>query len=100
MSSLEENDADIRRIVREELAKHIPTAVIEANERSKNCVPYGGPLRERFDRLQQQRVTTSDRDAVAFFVVAWNAWRDGRRMTKLQRPKGDAWTSETFPKPK
>lgn len=57
-------------------------------------------LRERFDRIQQQKIRTSDRDAVAFFIVAWNAWRDGRRLTKLQRPKVGTWTRDNFPEPK
>ncbi|MBB3039423.1 hypothetical protein [Hoyosella altamirensis] len=57
-------------------------------------------LRERFDRLKQQNVSTTDRDAVAFFIVAWNAWRDGRRLTKLQRPKVGTWTRDNFPEPR
>lgn len=57
-------------------------------------------LRERFDRLQQQKITTTDRDAVAFFITAWNAWREGRRLTKLQRPKVGSWTRDNFPEAK
>lgn len=56
-------------------------------------------LRERLDRIQKTRVRESDRDLIAFFVVAWNAWRRGQKLTKLQRPQGGGWTAETFPRP-
>lgn len=54
-------------------------------------------LRERLDRIQG--VKTSDRDYIAFFVLAWNAWRTGRSMTKFQRPHGGSWSAENFPQP-
>lgn len=57
-------------------------------------------LRERLDRIRENKIKTSDREFIAFMVVAWNAWRDGRRLTKLQRPKVGTWTRENFPEPK
>jgi hypothetical protein len=57
-------------------------------------------LRERLDRIRNQGVKTSDRDVIAFFIIAWNAWRDGRTMDKFQRPRGGSWTEDTFPVPR
>lgn len=57
-------------------------------------------LRERLDRIREHKVRTSDRDYIAFMIVAWNAWRDGRRLSKLQRPKVGTWTRENFPEAK
>lgn len=56
-------------------------------------------LRERLDRIKQSRVRVSDRDLIGLFVVAWNAYRDGRLLRKLQRPT-NGWTRDTFPEPK
>lgn len=55
-------------------------------------------LRERLDRIKTQGVKTPDRDYIAFFVLAWNAWRQGRKMAKFQRPVGGSWSAESFPK--
>lgn len=55
-------------------------------------------LRERLDRIREQNVKISDRDAIGFFVLAWNNWRQDRKMVKFQRPAGGSWTRETFPK--
>lgn len=54
-------------------------------------------LRERLDRIKTQGLKTSDRDLIAFFVLAWNAWREGRSMTKFQRPAGGSWDRTNFP---
>ncbi|WP_157574610.1 hypothetical protein [Nocardia jejuensis] len=56
-------------------------------------------LRERLDSLRSTRVRTSDRDQIGLIVSAWNLWRRGRAVTKLQRPKG-GFTAENFPEPK
>ncbi|MGX1805180.1 hypothetical protein ACWIGI_05650 [Nocardia sp. NPDC055321] len=56
-------------------------------------------LRERLDSLRSSRVRTSDRDQIGLIVAAWNLWRRGRGVTKLQRPKG-GFTAENFPEPK
>lgn len=56
-------------------------------------------LRNRLMRVREQRLNLPERDLVAFFVIAWNAWRDGRSMTKLQRPQGTSWNPHTYPVP-
>jgi hypothetical protein len=55
-------------------------------------------LRERLDRAKSQAVRISDRDVIAFFLLAWNAWRQGRLMTKFQRPVGGSWEISNFPR--
>lgn len=37
--------------------------------------------------------------AVALTVMAWNKWRNGEKIAKLQLPKGSLLTDETFPVP-
>lgn len=54
-------------------------------------------LRDRLDRIREQGIKTSDRDYIAFFVVAWNAWRQDRKLSKFQRPAGGSWTRDSFP---
>lgn len=54
-------------------------------------------LRDRLDRIRTQGVKTADRDIIAFFIIAWNAWRSGRKMEKFQRPIGGSWGTDTFP---
>lgn len=55
-------------------------------------------LRDRLDRLREQKMLVEDRDVIGFFILAWNAWRHGRKLTKFQRPQGGSWTYESFPK--
>jgi len=57
-------------------------------------------LRDRLDRIRTQGIRTSDRDYIGYFVVAWNAWREGRTLDRVQRPHGGTWTADTFPVPK
>ncbi|MGP3708532.1 hypothetical protein [Gordonia paraffinivorans] len=57
-------------------------------------------LRDRLDRIKEARLSTSDRDLVGFFVTAWNAWREGRTIVRLQRPHGGSWTKDSFPEPR
>lgn len=57
-------------------------------------------LRDRLDRLKESKVRESDRELIGFFVITWNAWRVGKSITKLQRPRNGTWTAETFPEPK
>ena len=54
-------------------------------------------LRDRLDRIRTQGLKTPDRDIIGFFVIAWNAWRAGRKMEKFQRPAGGSWSVDTFP---
>lgn len=57
-------------------------------------------LRNRLERIKEQKTTTSDRDYVAFFILAWNKFRDGGTVSKLQRPRSGTWTADTYPDPK
>lgn len=54
-------------------------------------------LDRRLRRIRKEGIKTSNRDYLAFLILAWNAWRDGRRMTKFQRPTGGSWSAENFP---
>lgn len=56
-------------------------------------------LDKRLQRMRRQGVKIPNRDYLAFYIIAWNAWREGREMTKFQRPPGGAWASDTFPEP-
>ncbi|MFJ9368771.1 hypothetical protein ACIRRA_30695 [Nocardia sp. NPDC101769] len=56
-------------------------------------------LRDRLDSIRVTRLRVSDRDQIGLIVTAWNLWRRGRAVTKLQRPKG-GFTAENFPEPR
>lgn len=56
-------------------------------------------LREKLNRINTAKTMASDRDIIALYVTAWNAWRSGRKMHKFVRPAGGAWSKETFPEP-
>lgn len=65
--------------------------------------PVGHPINtldKRLQRLRREGIKMSSRDQLSLFILAWNAWRDGRTMVKFQRPRGGSWTAETFPEPK
>lgn len=55
-------------------------------------------LRERLDRIKTQGLNTTDRDMIGYFLLAWNAWRQGRKLTKFQRPDGGLWSADSFPR--
>ncbi len=55
-------------------------------------------LRERLDRIRTYKITTSDRELLALFVITWNAFRQQRPLTKVQLPKGGL-TRANFPQP-
>lgn len=62
----------------------------------------GNPIVTLDKRLQSMRrngVKVPSRDYLAFFILAWNAWRDGRQMAKFQRPRGGRWAEDNFPEP-
>lgn len=56
-------------------------------------------LRNRLLSARDTRIKLTDKDLIGFFVIAWNAFRDARPITKLQRPRGASWAAETFPVP-
>lgn len=57
-------------------------------------------LRERLDRIKAQKIKTPDREFIAFMVITWNAWREGRSLGRLNRPKVGTWTADNFPEAK
>ncbi|QNL30172.1 hypothetical protein SEA_MARIOKART_45 [Gordonia phage Mariokart] len=56
-------------------------------------------LRTRLENLSANSTRLPDRDAIGYMVTAWNAYRDGRELTKLQLPR-ERWTAKTFPVPR
>lgn len=60
------------------------------------------PARALLRRLQQAAATGRQMppdDAFRYALIAWNAFRDRRTLTKVQAPKG-GWTAKNFPVPK
>jgi hypothetical protein len=57
-------------------------------------------LDKRLQRHRREGVKVPTRDNLAFFILAWNAWRDGRQMAKFQRPRGGRWAEDNFPTPR
>lgn len=56
-------------------------------------------LDKRLQRNRREGLKMPDRDYLALFILAWNAWRAGREMKKFQRPRGGRWSEENFPHP-
>lgn len=57
-------------------------------------------LDKRLRRIRKEGLRASSRDMLALFILAWNAWRDGRSLSKFQKPKGSVWTVANFPEAK
>lgn len=55
-------------------------------------------LDKRLRSIRKQSVKLSGRDYLALFIQAFNAYRQGRRITQFLRPAGGSWTRESFPK--
>ena len=56
-------------------------------------------LDQRLRNLRRNRQILPDRDVIAYFVISWNAWRDGKELKRMQGPRGGAWTERNFPTP-
>lgn len=56
-------------------------------------------LDKRLQRHRREGLKMPDRDYLALFILAWNAWRDGKEMHKFQRPRGGRWSAGNFPEP-
>jgi hypothetical protein len=54
-------------------------------------------LRNRLDRVRGEGFKISDREAIGYFIVAFNRWMTGSHIAKLQQPKG-GWNGTNFPK--
>jgi len=57
-------------------------------------------LRSRLLKAKDTNTRITERDTIAYFIVAWNAERTGKPLSKLQRPPGASWTLANFPVPK
>jgi hypothetical protein len=56
-------------------------------------------LSRRLGDLAGDRRVAPTEDGLRFMLLAWNVYRSGRRITRLQAPRG-GWTSDNFPEPK
>lgn len=56
-------------------------------------------LDKRLQRMRREGLKMPERDYLALFILAWNAWRDGKQMSKFQRPRGGRWSEANFPEP-
>lgn len=54
-------------------------------------------LDKRLRRIRKERIKVSQRDYLALFIQAFNAWRSGRQITQFLRPPGGAWNAANFP---
>ncbi|MDQ1738084.1 MAG: hypothetical protein QOH56_4335 [Pseudonocardiales bacterium] len=57
-------------------------------------------LRNRLAKAKESGIRVSTKDAIGFYVTAWNAYRDCRPLTRIQRPSGASWTVDNFPTPR
>ncbi len=55
-------------------------------------------LDRRLRSIRKQSIKLPNRDYLALFIQAFNAYRKGRKISQFLRPAGGAWTAETFPK--
>lgn len=65
-------------------------------------LPMGHPalaFRQRIWNARENDERLSEQEQLALMVVAWNAWREGRKISRLQLPKGGL-TPKNFPEPK
>ena len=57
-----------------------------------------GPLQARFRRAQPNGRRMHPDEQMRYTLLAWNAYREGRPLTKLQAPRG-GWNPRNFPTP-
>ena len=65
-------------------------------------LPSGHPVpafRSRIWNAVENGERLNEQEQLALMVLAWNAWREDRELTRLQLPKGGL-TSRNFPEPK
>ena len=56
-------------------------------------------LHKRLSSIRESGVKLTEKDTVGYFTMAWNAWRTGKSLSKLQKPHGASWTVANFPIP-
>lgn len=54
-------------------------------------------LRNRNIKYSAEHRRDSQRDQVGILIKAWNAWISGKRLSKIQLPKGGTFTEKSFP---
>lgn len=57
-------------------------------------------LDKRLQRHRREGLKMPARDYLALIIQAWNAWRDGKAMSKFQRPRGGRYSDDNFPEPR
>lgn len=65
-------------------------------------LPLGHPVlafRARIWNAVETQERLSEQEQLALIILAWNAWREGRTLTRMQLPKGGL-TPRNFPEPK
>lgn len=55
-------------------------------------------LDKRLRSIRKQSLRFSQRDYLALFIQAFNAYRKGRKVTQFIRPPGGSWSRDNFPK--
>lgn len=55
-------------------------------------------LDRRLRRISKVRLRATQRELLALYIQAMNAWLDEKTITKFQKPRGAKWTADTFPK--
>lgn len=56
-------------------------------------------LDKKLQRMRRLDKKVSARDGLAWFFLAWNGWRAGEEVFRIQRPRSSKWTPENFPVP-
>lgn len=54
-------------------------------------------LDKRLRSIRKQSLRLSQRDYLALFIQAFNAYRKGRKITQFLRPPGGSWSRDDFP---
>lgn len=57
-------------------------------------------LDKRLQRHRREGLKMPNRDFLSLFILAWNAWREGRQMARFQRPRGGRWNEDNYPVPR
>ena len=65
-------------------------------------LPLGHPVlafRARIWNSVENQERLSEQEQLALIIIAWNAWREDKELSRLQLPKGGL-TPKNFPEPK
>lgn len=57
-------------------------------------------LRKRLERISETRERVLEKEMLANFTMAWNAFREGRPLLRIGTPRGGRWLPDTFPEPR